>query len=754
MRVIGSAGPLSIFAVILVLAGSPGTGWSAPPPVIAVEVEGNVRVDRASIVNALAWRVGDPWEPNLVTESVKAVYALKTFSRVGIEEEMTDAGVVVRVLVKELPMILGISFAGNKALDQAALKRVLAFKTFGFFDPVDLRKEIDAVVRAYRAEGYYDATVTAEIAEEKRGVRISFTVKEADKKFISEVDILGNRSLDDRDVKKAMEVSEVGPLSWISSSGVFNQDLIDDDLMRIKLLYMEHGYLDVTVDQPVVTPHPEGKGLYVAIRVQEGTQYRIGDVRFSGDWDGIPEFRRDEMKAGTGDVFKRGVLMGDIRMLENSYRDQGFAWARIDPGTLRDPERAAMNLDLRLTRGPLVRIRRVQISGNAKTRDYVIRREVRLLEGDLFSQKKLDDSRRFVRALGFFDKVTIDVQNAEEGLADIKVVVEEGSSGTLTAGLAYSSIDGLVGTLQLAQSNLLGRGHRLKLDTEFGGEKSSYSVSFTEPRVFSGNFSLTVDAFDRRREYSTYDEDSQGGGLRVGYRYSDFSSISLSYRYTDFNIFDVDIDASNLIKEQEGRSATSSLTFAYRYDTRDFPLDPRMGWVLNLSAEVAGGILGGTNDFIRNIIEASYFRPLFGDLIGSAHLEMGAVNAYDGDSLPVSERFFMGGLYSLRGFEYRKVGPLDEDGEAVGGNRSFLLNFESVYPLIKDANIRGVLFFDAGNVWADGEEVDVGDLRYGAGFGFRWYSPMGLLRLEWGFNLDPEPGEEKPGWEFSIGSLF
>ncbi len=728
-------------------------GWSAST-VAAIEVEGNIRVDRSSIENVLAWRVGDPWNPALITRSVKDVFALNTFSRVSIEEEVTDKGTVVHVSVKELPMILGVSISGNKALDESTLKRAQGFRSFGFFDPVNLKKEKEAITSAYRAEGYYDTKVDARVEEEERGVRIVFAVRESDKTHITELDIRGNRALGDMEIKKVMQVKEVGPLRWLSGSGVLNQDLMKDDLKRIQLLYMERGYLDAAISDPEVLVHPEGEGLYVAVTVDEGIQYRIGDIRFGGDWDGFPDFIREDVRQRTGDVFKRGALMNDIRMLENSHRDQGYAWAEIDPRMLKSPEEEKVNFTLLLNRGPLVRIRRVEISGNVKTRDYVIRREIRLLEGDLFSQKKVDDSRRFVRSLGFFDKVSIDVRRIGDDLADLIVSVEEGSSGTLTAGAAYSSIDGLVGTFSLAQSNMFGRGQRVKIDTEFGGEKSSYNLSFTEPRVLSGNYSLRLDVFDTSREYSNYDEDSVGGGLRVGYRFSDFSSLSRSYRYADYNIFNIEDTASNLIKSQEGENTTSSATLSYRYDSRDYPLDPREGYLISLSTEIAGGFLGGTNDFIRNIVEIGYFYPLYRDLIGSAHLEIGSVNAYDGNIVPVSERFFMGGLYSLRGFEYREVGPVDEDGEPLGGERSFLVNLEAAFPLVRQARIKGVVFADFGNVWDGDEKIDPGDLRYGAGFGFRWYSPMGLLRLEWGFNLDPEPGEEQPGWEFSIGALF
>ena len=311
----------------------------------------------------------------------------------------------------------------------------------------------------------------------------------------------------------------------------------------------------------------------------------------------------------------------------------------------------------------------------------------------------------------------------------------------------------MVGTLQLSLGNFSGRGQRLNLSLEAGSETSLFSISFTEPRLFSGVFSFGVDLFNRTNIYSEYTQDSNGGGVRLGYMLSDSSNLSGRYRYVTYDVYDIALDASNSIKEQEGVSTTSSIRLGYNYDTRDFPLDPREGVDFSASTEFAGGVLGGSNYFIRYQVESSFFTPLAGDLIGLAHIDVGVISPLGEDPVPVTERYFMGGLYSLRGFEYRMVGPL-EDGEPTGGTKSFLVNFEATYPLIRDANIKGVLFFDTGNVWADDEAVNAGDLRYGAGFGFRWAAPIGLLRMEWGFNLNPRPDEEQPGWEFSMGAMF
>jgi len=725
----------------------------AAVPVTEIRIEGNERVDSSSITRELAMGISDPYSESLVTLSVRNLYRLGVFSRVSIEEEPAGDGIALVVSVTEFPMVRRVEFVGRKSVDEVDLKKVLKIKAFSFADPGKLPDEIKALEGVYSAAGYHGTSVTADIKDADKGVVITYTVDEAKKSLIHEVDVIGNRHIDDHEIKKAMLTKEIGPLFFMSDSGGYDAASAADDLQRVKYLYMEKGFLDVQVGEPRITLHPEGEGLYVSLTVEEGSQYTLGSVRFTGDWQAAPEFVRREPDVKVGDIFVRSRVMNDLRMYEDSYRDQGYAWCRIEPLFERDPVQGEIGLNLVLTRGPLVNIRWIHVSGNIKTRDYVIRREMRILEGDLFNQKKLDDSRRFINRLGFFSSVDIRTIKVSEDLADIQVRVEEGPAGSLTAGASFSNQSGLVGTLQLSLGNFAGRGQRLNLNLEAGGDSSTYSISFSEPRLFSGVFSFGMDLFDKTNIYSEYTQDSNGASVRLGYRLSDQTSLSGRYRYVNYDVYDIDLDASNIIKEQEGVSTTSSIRLGYNYDTRDFPLDPREGVNLNFATEFAGGALGGSNEFIRYQAEGSFFTPLVGDLIGLAHLEIGFISPTGPDEIPVTERYFMGGLYSLRGFEYRKVGPL-EDGEPVGGTRSFLTNLEATYPLIRDANIKGVLFFDAGNVWAEDEIVEAGDLRYGAGFGFRWSAPIGLLRLEWGFNLDPEPEEEQPGWEFSIGTMF
>ena len=741
------------FVIVCVVHFSSVEKVYAASVITDIRIEGNQRVDSSSIMRSLSISVGDPFSDSLLTLNVRNLYRMGVFSRVSIEDETSENGVALVVTVTEFPMVRRIELIGRESVDEIDLKKVLQVKAFSFADPGKLQNEIKSLEDVYSAAGYYGTRITSDIEETDKGVVITYTIEESEKSLIHEIDIIGNRHIEDHKIKKVMMNREIGPFSFISAAGGYDAVAAADDIQRIHFLYMEDGFLDVKVQEPEIGVHPDGKGMYVSLHVEEGPQYTLGAVLFAGDWQGPPEHLRREPKVKTGDVFVRSKVMNDLRMYEDSYRDQGYAWCRVEPLFERNPAKGEIVLKLVLNKGPLVNIRWIHISGNTKTRDYVIRREMRILEGDLFNQKKLDDSEHFIKRMGFFSTVEMRSVKVGDNIADIHIRVEEGSAGSLSAGAAFSSVSGMVGTLQLSLGNFSGRGQRLNLSLEAGGDISTYSISFTEPKLFSGVFSFGIDLFDRTNEYSEYTQDSNGGSVRLGYRLSDSSSLSGRYRYVNYDVYDIALDASSLIMEQEGLSTTSSIRLGYNYDTRDFPLDPREGVKLNLSTEVAGGILGGTNDFVRYQAEGSVFTPLIGDLIGLAHLELGLISSFGDDVVPVTERYFMGGLYTLRGFEYRRVGPLVDD-EPVGGTKSVLLNLEATYPLIRDANIKGVVFLDSGNVWAEDEKVDAGDLRYGAGFGFRWSAPIGLLRLEWGFNLDPRPDEEQPGWEFSIGTMF
>ena len=682
----------TVFAFVTLFTGQA----QAAPVVSEIRVEGSQRVDPASIKGTLTLSVGDLFQDALVTSSVKELYRLGTFSRVAIEEDIQGDSVVLTVRVMEFPMVRRVVITGNSEMADIDLKKVLKIKAFSFADPSHLPGDVKAIKGLYRASGFHGTSVTSDLEEVEGGIIVKYLIEESEKSLIHEVDIVGNRSLEDYDIKKVMQTKEIGPLSFMSDSGGYDELLVADDLTRIRLFYMEKGFLDIVVHEPEIREHSEGKGMYVAIQIDEGPEYKMGETSFSGDWGAPPEFTRAEPKLQPGDTFARSGIFQDVRMYEDSFRDQGYAWAKIGPLFSRNPETGTVNVDLVLKKGPLVNIRWIHVSGNVKTRDYVIRREMRLAEGDLYNQKKLDDSKKFIRSLGFFSNVELRPTDVGSGLADIYITVGEGTAGSISAGMAFSSTSGLVGTLQLSLGNFSGRGQKLNLNVESGGDSSTYSISFTEPRLFSGVFSFGVDLFDKTNEYTQYKQDNRGAGVRLGYRLDDYSSVSARYKYSQYNVYDVDLDASQFIQEQEGDSTTSSLRIAYGYDTRDLPMDPRKGVKLSLSTEFAGGPLGGTNDFVRYQAEGSTYTPLIGDLIGLAHLDLGLVEGLGGSEIPVTERFFLGGLYSLRGFEHRKVGPL-EDGEPVGGTKSLLMNLEATYPLIRDANIKGVLFLDVGS---------------------------------------------------------
>ena len=377
----------------------------AAPVITDIQIEGNERIDSTSILRTMSIEVGDLYSESLVTMSVRDLFRMGAFSRVSIEDEVSDDGVTLTVSVVEFPMIRRIEFDGRKSVDEVDLKKALKLKAFSFADPARLPEEIRALEGVYSAAGYHGTTITADVQEVQNGVVITYVIKESEKSLIHEVSIIGNRNIEDNAIRKVMANREIGPLSFISGSGGYDANAAADDLQRIQYLYMEKGYLDIKAEEPDVRIHPEGRGLFVSIKVEEGPQYTLGGVRYTGDWEELPEHVRREPEVKVGGVFVRSKMMGDLRMYEDSYRDKGYAWCRIEPLFEKDPEKEEVVLNLVLEKGPQVHVRWIHISGNSKTRDYVIRREMHLLEGELFDQKKLDDSLRFIKRLGFFSAV-------------------------------------------------------------------------------------------------------------------------------------------------------------------------------------------------------------------------------------------------------------------------------------------------------------------------------------------------------------
>jgi outer membrane protein insertion porin family len=462
-----------------------------------------------------------------------------------------------------------------------------------------------------------------------------------------------------------------------------------------------------------------------------------------------------KLKISSGEVFNGSRVTKGIEAIREIYGDEGYANAEFDPLTRIDEEEKKVDLRVDIRKNDPVYIERIDITGNVRTRDKVIRRELEVLEGSLFSSSGLKKSRNNLRRLGYFEDVTF--EQSEGSLPDrmkLDVKVKERPTGAFSLGVGYSSFDKLIGTASVSQANLLGTGIKVSFSVLLSGSSSRFNLSFTEPWLFDKPLSAGFDIFDTSRDFPDFSIEEKGGGVRFGFPlYKRTIRGFLNYKLEEVDVSDVAPEASNIIREQEGTRTVSSIKALVRRDTRDDAFFPTEGSLSSISAEFAGGFLGGNTSFVKYEAGAVKFFPLFWDTTFAVRGSLGFVDGFEGQDEPIYERYFLGGINSLRGFESRSVGPRDPvTDEIIGGNIKMVGNLEFLFPILSVRNLRGVIFFDIGNAYED--RIDFDDLRKGVGAGIRWFSPLGPLRVEWGYNLSRREDEKASLWEFTVGSAF
>jgi outer membrane protein insertion porin family len=730
--------------------------------IVAIGVRGNRHIEKGAIKLAVQSKEGDVFSLQLLQEDLKRVYQMGYFEDVQIESADRPQGKAITFVVKERPLIREIKVVGNKNIQTQDLQKEMGTRVNRILDYNQINKDVAKITRLYNDKGYYEAAATYEVGtREDEGATVAFRIEEKEISKVEGIRFQGNEAINDKQLKRIMETKEANWLSWITSAGIFKDDAFNRDLTKLGAYYYTEGYIEARVGEPTIT-HEKGE-IFIDIPIEEGSRFAVGAVDVSGDLIEDKDVLVKELKTVSGDTFSSKTLNDDIVGLTNVYANKGYAFADVSPLTSIDAEKKEVNVAFDIAKGKLVFFEKVDITGNTRTRDKVIRRELRINEGDLYSGERLKRSRQEVNNLGFFKEVKF---NTERGGADDKIVlnveVEERPTGSLSFGAGFSSVDSLVGMMQVSQNNLFGKGQQLTLRAQLGGRNSQYLFNFTEPWFLETRVSAGVDLFSLEREYEDFDRDSTGGGLRFGFPAADYTRFNVQYEYESIDVTDVDEDAALEILESEGTSTTGSITAGIIRDSLDDRFLPRSGSVAKFSTQFAG--VGGDNNFVTLIGSVAKYWPLPWDTSFMARGTMGYSFGYAGDDVPIFERFFLGGLDSMRGFEDRSVGPEEsrstnpdaddpDEEDVVGGEKELHFNFEYLFPLMRAAGVRGLVFFDIGNAYRQNEGY-LSDLRTSVGAGVRWYSPFGPLRLELGMNLDPEDDESTTEFHFSMGALF
>lgn len=523
-----------------------------------------------------------------------------------------------------------------------------------------------------------------------------------------------------------------------------------DDIEKIRGLYLDHGFMDAVVSGPELVISEDKKHLELTLFVSEGKQYQLSSLSIAGNTVFTEDELLSALNSKPGDPLGRSKLRADTETITQMYMEQGYALVNIHPEILPDTEKAEVALRLKITEGDVFKVGKVEVTGNIKTRDKVIRREMLLDEGDVFNSKLLKRSHQRVTNLNLFESVSFDpVPNRVRKSLDIGVDVQERSTGLLSIGGGYSSIDHFIGMVDFTQGNLWGKGHFLKLKGEFGGKSTTYEVSYRNPWFLDRPISSSVSIYDKQRQYIDYDKESTGFTMGLGRRFLDYWRVGFSYNYEKATITGISNTASAIIVDQAGTRTTSSITPSISRDSRDNFLNTHSGSRHSLYLTYAG--IGGDNKFIKGVLDTVWFFPVTTRTTFSLRTRFGQTTGLDGEKLPLYERFYIGGIHTVRGLGFGEGGPKDLNNEPIGGENQIIMNAEYVFPLVSAAKLKGVFFVDAGAAYDTSSDLK---LRYSTGTGIRWLSPVGPLRFEWGYNLDRQPGESSSRFEFTFGSFF
>ncbi|OGP61171.1 MAG: outer membrane protein assembly factor BamA [Deltaproteobacteria bacterium RBG_13_49_15] len=717
-----------------------------------VTVSGNKRIETDAIKRIFQTAPGDVYSAKKLSEDLKKIYQMGYFEDVRVETQEGPGGKIVVFKVQEKPTIRKIQFKGNRKFNEKELMENLDIRTGAILNIFRLRNNLKRIEDLYKGKNYHTVQVSYEIEDLKNNqADVQFIIQEGEKIKIKTIRFEGNTVFTNNELKKVIKTSEKGLFSFITSSGELDKEKLTQDVAGLSAFYQNNGYLYAKVGEPNV--EYAGEWIYVSFKIYEGPRFKVGKVAILGDVILSEDEMKKQLKIDQEPFFSREIVRNDVLSLTDLYTDQGYAYAEISPKIEEDSKNLVVDITYSIRKGKQVAFEKILISGNKKTRDKVIRRELQVYEREIYSGQLLKRSIRNLFRLEYFDDVKVQtLPGSSDETMVLKIDVTERSTGAFSVGAGYSSEDDLFAMASITQRNLFGRGQLATLEAHVGGTSDRYNISFTEPWLFDIPLSSGFDLYRWRKDYDTYDKDSAGGVLRSSYPVYRDTRFYLSYTYEIVNIENIEEDAPSSLKELEGQNIQSSVAASLRYDSRNRLFNTTEGSDHLIGVEYAG--LGGDIGFTKYTGKLSRYFPLFKGTVGFLHLKGGYVRENQDGKLPDYERFYLGGINSLRGFKWRTVSPVDEEGNLIGGDKFIQLNAEYQIPLFKEAGIMGLLFFDAGNAYNNNENIDLGNTRETAGFGFRWYSPVGPIRLEYGFILDRREDEGSGRWEFSISTGF
>jgi outer membrane protein insertion porin family len=718
-----------------------------------IRVVGNRRVEPETVRTYLRFNVGDPYDAGKVDQSIRALFATGLFSDVRIDRD--GAGVVITVI--ENPVVNQIAFEGNREVDKATLTNEVQLKPRSVFTRAKAQADVQRILDVYRRQGRFAASVEPKIIElDSNRVNVVFEITEGAATKVQAINILGNRAFSDSQLRDIITTTQSGLFDFIKGTNIYDPDRLSLDRELLRQYYLKNGYADVRVVSAGAELARDGSGFNITYVVDEGELFTFGKVDIESALPGVnPDTLRNELLTKPGATYDQSAMDRTIERLTLVVSEQGFAFARVRPRAQREPGSRTIHVTYVIDQGPRIYIERINITGNLRTLDYVVRREFRLAEGDAFNPLMVDKAKKRLQALGFFK--TVEVKRRPGSAPDrivLDVEVLEQSTGELSFGAGYSTAEGVIGDVSITERNLLGKGQFLRLRVAGSQERMQVDLSFTEPRFLDRNLAAGFDLFHKdvnMSELSAFRSMTTGGSVRIGFPLGENLWLTNAYTLSRGEIYDVDmLRASRAIQEAAGAAYTSSVGTSLAYDNRNHPKTPTSGYYFQVGADLAG--LGGDVNYVRVSGEARYYYPITDKLTFVGRAIGGHIAGWGGDDVRLIDLFYKGGE-TVRGFNRGGFGPRDlNTTDALGGSTFWATTAEVRFPLPlvpEDLGLGGAFFVDAGSLFGAGAFAknpaaagcspgdntkiclaDDSSVRASAGASLTWNSPLGPLRLD------------------------
>jgi outer membrane protein insertion porin family len=739
-------------------------GYYSPPngqPIQDIAVVGAERIEPSTILTYLDVNRGDSMTTETFDRALKSLFGTGLFADVTLRQK----GGTLEVTVVENPVINEIAFEGNDKMKDEELLAEIQLRPRQVFTRTKVQADSTRLYQLYQRGGRFSVNIEPKIIElDQNRVNLVFEIDEGDVTEVRSIRFVGNEKFDDDKLRSEISSRENEWYRFLSTADRYDPDRLGFDQELLRRFYLSQGYADFRIVSANAELSPERDSFYLTFTVEEGERYKVGDVAINSE---LKNFDADVLKPhvtfGPDDWYNAEEVKISVDKITAALGDMQYAFVNIRPDVKRNREAQTVDIAINISEAPRVFVERIDVHGNVRTMDKVVRREMLLEEGDPYNRTKLARSEQEVKDLNYFETVTV---TPKPGSAPDKTVIDievaEQSTGELSVGAGFSTSDGPLADFRITERNLMGKGQTLSLGATVAGERSEFSTSFTEPYFMGRDFSAGIDAFHVTRDLqdeSSFNQRRTGGGLRFGYPLSEKWRQVIRYRIENNEIMDVQQGASRYVVDQAGKRLTSAISQTLTYDSRDSSLIPTNGLFGWLETEYAG--IGGDANYVSGKLGASYFYPIADNWVFNILGEGGAITGVGGETVRINERYYLGGS-TLRGFASSGVGPRDlNTDDSLGGNLFYRGSLELTMPtpLPEDFGIKAHTFTDVGSLWDLDEPAAVGlvdehTVRASAGVGISWRSPMGPVRADVSFPYAKEDYDEEEMFRFSFGTRF